>query len=70
MSSPEHAAERKPGETDAQFLYNTRKKAWKAVKKPLWEMPASAQTDIMRSLQDMFRDMFTWMNVGSTTELG
>ena len=35
-----HAAERKPAETDAQFLYNTRKKAWKAVKKPFWEMPA------------------------------
>ena len=36
-----HAAERKPGETDAQFLYNTRKKAWKVVKKPFWEMPVN-----------------------------
>ncbi|MFL5021804.1 MAG: hypothetical protein ACJ8DW_06045, partial [Microvirga sp.] len=64
-----HAAERKPGETDVQFLYNTRKKAWKAVKKPFWEMPASAQADMMRSLEGMFRDMFTWMNVGGTSEL-
>jgi hypothetical protein len=64
-----HAAERKPGETDAQFLYNTRKKAWKAVKRPFWEMPASAQTDIMRTLQDRFCDMFTWMNVGGTSQL-
>ena len=52
-----------------QFLYNTRKKAWKAVKKPFWEMPASAQADMMRSLEGMFRDMFTWMNVGGTNEL-
>jgi fructose/tagatose bisphosphate aldolase len=64
-----HASERRPGETDAQFLYNTRKKSWKVMKKPFWGMPASAQADIMRSLQDMFRDMFIWMNVGKTSNL-
>jgi hypothetical protein len=64
-----HAAERKPGETDAQFLYNTRKKSWKVMKKPFWEIPAASQTAIMRSLQDMFRDMFMWMNVGNTSRL-
>jgi fructose/tagatose bisphosphate aldolase len=31
-----HAAERAPGDTDAQFLYKTRKKSWKALKKPFW----------------------------------
>jgi Fructose-bisphosphate aldolase class-II len=65
----QHASERAPGETDAQFLYNTRKKAWKVVKKPFWEMPEEAQAEIMRSLQGMFRDMFTWMNVGGTSGL-
>lgn len=64
-----HASERGPGETDAQFFYNTRKKAWKVMKKPFWEMPAGIQADIMNSLQAMFRDMFTWMNVGNTTRL-
>lgn len=64
-----HANERGPGETDAQFFYNTRKKAWKVMKKPFWEMPADVQADIMNSLQGMFRDMFTWMNVGGTTKL-
>ena len=64
-----HAAERAPGETDAQFLYKTRKKSWKALKQPFWEMPAAAQADIMGSLQDMFRDMFTWMNVADTRAL-
>jgi fructose/tagatose bisphosphate aldolase len=64
-----HASERAPGETDAQFLYNTRKKSWKVMKRRFWEMPASAQADIMDSLQGMFRDMFTWMNIGDTRRL-
>ncbi len=64
-----HASERAPGETDAQFFYNTRKKSWKVMKKPFWEMPAQAQAEIMQSLQDMFRNMFTWMNVGNTSKL-
>lgn len=64
-----HAAERAPGETDAQFLYNTRKKSWKIMKERFWNMPESVQADIMGSLQDMFRDMFTWMNVGGTAQL-
>lgn len=64
-----HANERAEGENDAQFFYNTRKKAWKVMKKPFWEMPEDAQTAIMASLQGMFRDMFTWMNVGKTSAL-
>lgn len=64
-----HANERGQGETDAQFFYNTRKKSWKVMKKPFWEMPAQVQADIMASLQDMFRNMFTWMNVGATSKL-
>lgn len=64
-----HAAERAPGETDAQFLYNTRKKSWKVMKERFWDMPAQAEADIMESLEGMFRNMFTWMNVGGTKGL-
>jgi hypothetical protein len=32
-------------------------------------MPAAVQADIMGSLQDMFRDMFTWMNMADTRAL-
>ena len=39
------------------------------MKKPFWEMPEAVQAEIMRSLQGMFRDMFTWMNVGGTSGL-
>ncbi|MFL5205815.1 MAG: hypothetical protein ACJ8AR_08135, partial [Microvirga sp.] len=45
------------------------RKRGRQLKKPFWEMPSSTQTEIMRSLDDMFRDMFTWMNVGGTSEL-
>ncbi len=64
-----HAAERGPGETDAQFLYNTRKKSWKVMKQRFYDIPAEAQADIMDALRLRFRDMFTWMNVGGTREL-
>jgi hypothetical protein len=64
-----HAHERAPGENDTQFFYNSRKKAWKVMKKPFWDMGYKAQEGIMASLQAMFRDMFTWMNVGGTSDL-
>jgi hypothetical protein len=64
-----HAHERGPGENDTQFFYNSRKKAWKVIKKPFWDMGHKAHEEIMASLQAMFRDMFTWMNVGGTSDL-
>ena len=64
-----HAGERATVETDPQFVYNTRKKAWKVMKQRFWDLPEPIQVDIMRSLQAMFTDMFTWMNVGNTDAL-
>lgn len=64
-----HANERGEDENDLQFLYNVRKKAWKVMKEPFWALPQPVQDEVMASLQDMFRDMFTWMNVGNTTAL-
>lgn len=64
-----HAHERAAGETDAQFVYNTRKKAWAGMKERFWNLPADVQEDIMASLEAMFRDMFVRMNVGQTGEL-
>lgn len=64
-----HANERAPGENDTQFFYNTRKKAWKAVKQRFWDMPENNERAIMASLQQMFTDMFTDMNVANTRDL-
>jgi fructose/tagatose bisphosphate aldolase len=64
-----HANERAPDETDAQFVYNTRKKAWAGMKERFWNLPTDIQQDIMASLDAMFRDMFMRMNVGGTADL-
>ncbi len=64
-----HANERAAGENDTQFFYNTRKKAWKAVKQRFWDMPEENERAIMESLQQMFTDMFNDMNVANTRDL-
>ena len=64
-----HAHERAPGETDAQFIYNLRKKAWGGLRERFWNLPDDIQQDIMISLEAMFRDMFERMKVGATREL-
>lgn len=64
-----HAHERAADETDAQFVYNIRKKAWAGMKERFWDLPADVQEDIMLSLEEMFGDMFVRMNVGQTKEL-
>lgn len=64
-----HANERKLDQTEAQFIYTTRKKAWAGMKQRFWDLPADIQDTLMGSLEEMFRDMFVRMKVGSTTEL-
>ncbi|NTV38172.1 MAG: hypothetical protein HGA82_03190, partial [Anaerolineales bacterium] len=64
-----HANERKPEQTEAQFIYTTRKKAWAGMKQRFWDLPDDVQETLMGSLEEMFRDMFTRMNVGGTDSL-
>ena len=64
-----HAHERAAGETDAQFVYNLRKKSWAGMKQRFFELPADIQSDLMASLEEMFADMFRRMNVADTEEL-
>ncbi|MBI2561672.1 MAG: hypothetical protein HYW08_04585 [candidate division NC10 bacterium] len=64
-----HAGERKPGQTDAQFVYTTRKKAWPLMKQRFWDLPSEIQEQIGASLEEMFGQMFERLNVGDTREL-
>ena len=64
-----HASERKPDQTEAQFIYTTRKKAWAGMKQRFWDLPTDVQETLMGSLEGMFRDMFERMRVGNTHEL-
>lgn len=61
------AEERKPKDTDAQFVYKTRKKAIGPFKKRFWSLPAEARTAIGSSLEKMFTFLFEQLNVGGTT---
>jgi hypothetical protein len=64
-----HASERRPGQTDAQFVYTTRKRAWAALKARFWDLPSEIQDEIGMSLEEMFGQMFERLNVGDTREL-
>jgi len=64
-----HGGERKPDQTDAQFVYTTRKKAWAGLKARFWDLPADVQDAIGASLEEMFGQMFERLNVGGTRDL-
>jgi len=64
-----HAAERKPDQTDAQFIYTTRKKAWAGMKERFWDLPSDIQDAIGASLEEMFGQMFERLNAGNTRDL-
>ena len=64
-----HASERKPDQTEAQFIYTTRKKVWAGMKERFWNLPADIQEVLMASLEGMFREMFERMKVGNTDGL-
>jgi len=65
----QHGAERKPDQTDEQFLYTTRKKAWASLKGSFWDLPTEIQDAIGASLEEMFAEMFTRLKVDGTRDL-
>lgn len=48
------ADERKPGQTDAQFYYTTRKKGFGPFKRDLWDLPEEARVAILDSLEETY----------------
>ena len=61
--------ERKPGETDEQFLYKTRKKAIGPFKRALWTLPADAQEQIGANLRARFGLLFDRLGIAGTRAL-
>jgi fructose/tagatose bisphosphate aldolase len=57
------ADERKAGETDEQFVYKTRKKAYGPFKRELWELPADARQAIFTDLEKKFSFLFHQLGV-------
>jgi len=60
------ADERKAGETDEQFVYKTRKKAFGPLKRKMWDLSPSDREAIGRSLEERFAFLFRKLGVVDT----
>jgi hypothetical protein len=63
------ADERKPADTDAQFLYKTRKKAFGPFKRKFWDLPADVRARLGKELEMKFTFLFEQLNAQRTAEL-
>jgi fructose/tagatose bisphosphate aldolase len=61
--------ERKTGDTDDQFIYKTRKKAFGDFKKEMWSLPADNLKGIAETLEERFAQLFQKLNVVDTVAL-
>lgn len=60
--------ERKPKDTEEQFIYKARKKALGAFKRDLWELPEETRAAIRATLQQQFDFLFRQLKVEGTQE--
>ena len=65
----QYSHERKPEETEEQFLYKTRKKAFGDFKKEMWNLPEPNLGGLMRELEERFSLIFQKLNVVNTDDL-
>ncbi len=63
------ADERGQGETDLQFFYKTRKKAWGPFKRQTWDIPAEIRTELGNELQSKFTFLIRQLKAGDLREM-
>jgi fructose/tagatose bisphosphate aldolase len=61
--------ERKPKDTEEQFIYKARKKAIGPFKQKLWNLPWGVRDQLGRSLEDQFTFLMTKLRVGNTMDV-
>jgi hypothetical protein len=64
-----YSNEWKAGDTEEQFLYKTRKKAFGGFKRETWHLPEENLGEIIGVLENKFSLMFQRLNVTNTVEL-
>jgi len=64
-----YSDERKAEDTEEQFLYKTRKKAWGDFKKEIWSIPEENLKKIRDMLEQRFALLFQKLNVVDTVDL-
>lgn len=67
--SAKYGNTRKPGETDAQFYYLNRKRAFGDFKKEFWGLPSDKLNKIMMELETRFSQLYQKLNVVNTREI-
>jgi fructose/tagatose bisphosphate aldolase len=65
----EFAGDRKEGQTDEQFIYNTRKKGFGPLKRDWWDLPHSVRWQMMGELEERFGLLFQKLKVVGTRDL-
>lgn len=65
----EHAHRWKDDQTEEQFIYDNRKRALGTFKKEVWDIKASARTDIRRALEEKFGFLFEQLDAVDTLDL-
>ncbi len=64
-----HADEWKIGETEEQFYYKARKRAWGPFKQAFWDLPEEVRGPIREALEARFALLFERLAVAGTREL-
>jgi fructose/tagatose bisphosphate aldolase len=64
-----YSNEWKAGDTEEQFLYKTRKKAFGGFKRETWHLPEEDLAEIIGTLENKFSLLFQRLNVTNTVEL-
>ncbi|MFH1996476.1 MAG: hypothetical protein ABIJ27_05700, partial [Candidatus Omnitrophota bacterium] len=62
------AEERKPDETEEQFIYKTRKKALGPFKKEIMGLPRDVRDGIAKEIEQKFEFLFEKLNMANTKE--
>jgi fructose/tagatose bisphosphate aldolase len=63
------ADERKADETDIQFFYKTRKKAWGTFKQQTWDIPTEIRQELNGELQSKFEFLIRQLKATDTREM-
>ena len=61
--------ERKPTDTDEQFIYKTRKKALGPFKRAMWDLPADAKATLATVYDAKFGFLFEQLAIGGTASI-
>src|SRR5215204_4884392 len=67
--SANHADERKEGQTDAQFFYGARKRAFGPFKRQLWDLSVETRDRIANDLEGSFNLLMQRLGVAGSAEL-